>query len=238
MKKYLILILLLFAVVTASGCVNQGSSGSGKIVNESRDVSSFNQIDLNGMGELIITHGDKESVTIEAEDNLMPYIKTNVNNNKLTISFENNMPMPTKSVKIHVTVKDINSINVSGSGKINSNNLNANDLTISVNGAGESILNNLNAQSLKMKITGAGKMTVSGNVNDQTIDISGAGEHNANNLASKSASISINGGGKATVKVSDTLNAIINGAGEISYIGSPKINQQINGAGFVKQIQG
>jgi hypothetical protein len=238
LKKYIIVILLLFAVVAASGCVNQGPTGSGKIVNESRDVSGFNQIDLNGVGELIITQGNKESVTIEADDNIMPYIKTSVNNNKLTINFENNMPMPTQSVKIHVTVKDINSINVSGSGKINSSNLNVNNLTVNINGAGESILNNLNAQTLKMKISGAGKMTVSGNVNEQTIDISGAGEHNANNLNSKIASISINGGGKATVRVSDTLNAVINGAGQISYIGSPKITQQINGAGNTNQIQG
>ncbi|MGZ7107850.1 MAG: GIN domain-containing protein, partial [Methanobacterium sp.] len=75
MKKYIIIVLLLLAVIAASGCTNQ-STGSGKVINQTRDVASFNQIDFNGAGELIITQGDKESVTVQADDNLMNNIKT------------------------------------------------------------------------------------------------------------------------------------------------------------------
>lgn len=238
MKKYIIAVLLLIAVIAAAGCVNQSTTGSGNVVNESRAASGFNQIDLNGTGEIIITQGNNESVTVEAEDNVMKYIKTSVSNNKLSITFENNKPVPTKGVKFYITVKDLNSISTSGSGKVVSNGLNANSLTMNINGAGESVLNNLNAQTLNMKISGAGKMTVSGNVNQQTIDISGAGDYNAPDFSSKIASVTINGGGKATLKVSDTLNAAINGAGQISYIGNPKVTQQIAGAGSVNRIQG
>jgi hypothetical protein len=225
-------------VVAASGCTTQGATGSGNVVNQSRDAGTFNQIDLNGAGEIIITQGNTESITVEAEDNLMPYIKTSVNNNKLSISFDNGMPVPTKSVKFHITVKDLSSINISGSGKIISNNLNVNNLAINVNGAADGNLSNFNAQTLKIKISGAGKMTIAGTVNDQTIDISGAGDYSANSLSSKTTSISINGGGKATVRVSNALNATINGGGQISYIGSPQVTQQINGAGNINQIPG
>ncbi|WP_414468466.1 head GIN domain-containing protein [Methanobacterium sp. ACI-7] len=235
-KKYIIAIFLIFALVAVSGCINQNSMGSGKVINESRDVSNFNQIDINGVGELIITQGDKESLIIETDDNIMPYIKTIVNANKLAIDFNNSMPLPTQSIKFYVTVKDINSITTSGSGKISSNNLKANDLTINIKGSGESNLSNLNAQTLKIIISGASRFIVSGTVNDQNIDISGAGEYNANSLTSKTATISINGAGRSTIKVSDTLNAKINGGGEILYIGNPQVNQQINGAGNIKQI--
>ncbi|MGZ7068857.1 MAG: head GIN domain-containing protein [Methanobacterium sp.] len=235
MKKYIIIVLLLLAVIAASGCTNQGT-GSGKVINQTRDVASFNQIDFNGAGELIITQGDKESVTVQADDNLMNNIKTNVNNNKLTISFDNNMPVPTQPVKIYVTVKDLNSINVTGTGLVKSDNLNVNGLTLTINGAGNSTLNNLNAQTLNITLSGAGTITTSGNVNEQNMQISGAGEYNAGNLTSKIATVTINGGGKSTVKVSDTLNAIINGAGQISYIGSPKVTQQISGVGNVNKI--
>ncbi|MGZ7043097.1 MAG: head GIN domain-containing protein [Methanobacterium sp.] len=235
MKKYIIIVLLLLAVIAASGCTNQ-STGSGKVINQTRDVASFNQIDFNGAGELIITQRDKESVTVQADDNLMNNIKTSVNNNKLTISFDNNMPVPTQPVKIYVTVKDLNSINVTGSGLVKSDNLNVNSLILTINGAGNSTLNNLNAQTLNITLSGAGTITTSGNVNEQNMQISGAGEYNAGNLTSKIATVTINGGGKSTVKVSDTLNAIINGAGQISYIGSPKVTQQISGVGNVNKI--
>jgi hypothetical protein len=238
LKKYIIVVLLLFAVVAASGCINQGAAGSGKIVNESRSINGFNQIDLSGNGEMIITQGNTESVIVEADDNLMQYIKTGVNNNKLSISFDNSMPRPTKRVKFYITVKDLNSINTFGNGKIVSNSLRVNGLAININGAGEGNLTNFNAQTLKIMISGAGRMNVAGTVNEQTINISGAGDYNANSLSSKTASISINGGGRTTVRVSDALNAIINGGGQISYIGSPKVTQQINGAGNIRQVQG
>ncbi|MBM4240260.1 MAG: DUF2807 domain-containing protein [Euryarchaeota archaeon] len=238
MKKYMFAAIILIIVVAASGCIGQTGTGSGNLKNESKNVSGFNQIDLNGMGTLIITQGDKESLTVEAEDNVMPYIKTDVSNNKLSIKFENNSPVPTKPVKFYLTVKDINSIAISGSGKIESNKLNAKDLTIVISGAGEGNLTNLNATTLTITISGAGKMYIAGNVTNQTITISGAGEYTANDLSSKTVTITINGAGKATLRVSDLLNAIINGGGDISYIGNPKITQQINGAGNIKQIPG
>lgn len=238
MKKYIPLALIFIAIIAVSGCIGQGITGSGKVVNETRQASGFNQIDLNGAGELIITQGNIESIIVQADDNLMPYIKTNVNNNKLTIIFDNKMPLPSQSVKIYLTVKNISTITTSGSGKIYSNNLKANDLTINVDGAGESNLNNLNVNTLKIVISGAGRMNFSGNVNEQNINISGAGEYNAANLSSKITSLSINGAGRGTVRVSDVLNAMINGGGEIRYIGNPKVVQQVNGAGDIKQIQG
>jgi len=238
LKKYILAALILFVVVAASGCIGQNASGSGNVINQSQNVSGFNQVALSGIGTLMITQGNQESLTIEAEDNLMPYIKTSVNNNKLSISLERGMPIPTKPVIFHLTVKDLNTIDISGSGKIQSNNLKANSLTINSNGAGEGNLTNLNVNTLKIIISGAGRLFLSGSANTQDISISGAGQYNANDLNSKAATITINGAGKGTIRVSDSLNAIVNGAGQISYIGSPKVSQQINGAGSINQIQG
>lgn len=238
MKKYIIAALVLLAVVAASGCIGQKATGSGNVINQSQNVSGFNQVALEGIGTIIITQGNQESLTVEAEDNLIPYIKTNVSNNKLSISMDRGMPVPTKPVIFHITVKDLNTIDTSGSGKIQSDNLKVNSLTINTNGAGEGNLTNLNVNTLKILISGAGRLNISGNANNQDITISGAGDYTANNLVSKTVTITISGAGKGTVRVSDTLNAIINGAGQISYIGSPKITQQISGAGTIKQISG
>ena len=238
MKKYIFAALVILAVVAASGCTTQGTAGSGNIVNQSQNVSGFNQVSVDGSGTLIITQGDKESLTIEAEDNILPNIKTSVNNNVLNIRHVNYTVVPTKPVKYYLTVKDLNSITYSGGGKIQSNGLKTNSLTININGAAEGNLTNLNVNTLKIIITGAGKLFMSGTANNQDISISGAGEYNANGLTSKTATITITGAGKGTVKVSSSLNAIINGAGDIYYIGNPQVTKQLNGAGTIKQISG
>ncbi len=236
MKKYIITALILLIVVLASGCIWQNLQGSGKIINQSRDVSGFNQISVDGSSTLIITQGDKESLTVEADDNLMPYIKTNVSNN--TLKIYNNPILPTKTIKYYLTVKDINSINYLGSGNIRSNNLKVNSLKIKVDGSGNANLTNLSADTLKILITGAGNIISSGNANNQDIYTSGAGNYIGNNLTSKTATITMYGTGKAIIKVSTTLNAKINGVGQISYIGDPKLTQLITGPGTIKQISG
>ncbi|OEC85259.1 MULTISPECIES: head GIN domain-containing protein [Methanobacterium] len=234
MKKYIITALILLIVVLASGCIVQNTQGSGKIINQSRDVSDFNQVSVDGASTLIITQGDKESLTVEADDNLMPYIKTNVSNN--TLKIYNNPILPTKTIRYYLTVKDINSINYLGSGNIQSNNLKVNSLKIRIDGAGNANLTNLSADTLKILIIGAGNLISSGNVNDQDIHISGAGKYSGDNLTSKTAVITIDGSGNAVVRVSNTLNATINGVGQISYVGTPKITPLINGDGTINKI--
>src|SRR3990170_5909134 len=62
--------------------------GSGNVVTEERDVSDFHKIHLSGIGNLIITQGEEESLTIEADDNIMPLISADVSGERLTISFK------------------------------------------------------------------------------------------------------------------------------------------------------
>ncbi len=223
-------------VVTASGCIGSGGTGSGKVVNETVKVSGFDQIALDGMGTLIITQGNNESLIIEAEDNVIRHIKTSVKNNKLQISYDNaSTPTPTKPVIFHLSAKNLNSIDVSGAAKLNANNLNSDKLNVFVNGAAEGNLTNLQLNSLILTISGAGKLNASGNADTQTVTINGAGEYSAPSLNTLNTSVTINGAGKTTVKVSDVLNAIINGGGEIVYFGNPQVTKQINGVGKINQ---
>ncbi|MDD1775383.1 MAG: DUF2807 domain-containing protein [Methanobacterium sp.] len=237
MKKYIFLIIMIIGVIAISGCIGTQNAGSGNVVNTTKNVSGFNQVILSGTGTLIITQGNNESLVIEAEDNVGSNITPIVNNNELILN-QNNTPIPTKPVKYHLTVKDLNKIQIDGAGQIQSDNLNTNNLTININGASQGAMNNLNVVLLTVNINGAGKLNMAGTTANQTIKISGAGNYSAGNLTSKNAVINIDGGGNVVVRVSDLLNVIINGAGDISYIGNPQINRQITGGGNIKQITG
>ncbi len=237
MKKYLFLIFILGVIVAASGCIGSGGTGSGNVINETPKVSGFNQVALDGIGTLIITQGNTESLTIEAEDNVITHIKTTVKDNRLQISYDNaSTPTPTKPVKFHLTVKNISSIDISGAGKLSADNISTDNLNLFVNGAANGNLTNVNINTLVLTISGAGKLNAGGNVDTQTITINGAGEFNAPSLLSQSTTITINGAGKATVNATKTLNAIINGAGQVNYFGNPQITKQMNGVGKINQL--
>jgi hypothetical protein len=215
-KIYIIAGLAVFALFL-SGC-NSGFggtvTGSGNVKTESRNVSGFQAVSLSGIGNLTIDQNGTESLTVEGEDNLLPYIQTEVQGNRLVIGSKDNTSLnPTKPINYRLTVKDLNSIDLSGAGKITGADISASKLTVNVSGAGD--------------------ITLTGKADSQDINLSGAGNYHGDNLASKDVKITTSGAGSAVVQVSDSLDATVSGAGSVRYIGDPQVKQDVSGAGSV-----
>ncbi len=104
-------------------------TGSEQVITEERQVSDFNKISLNGYGNLVIIQSTStEALKIEAEDNLMPKIRTRVEDKTLKIDYEwQTWPWfsfkPNKPINFYVAVKDINQISVSGAGSVKSDSI-------------------------------------------------------------------------------------------------------------------
>jgi hypothetical protein len=236
MKKFCIAVFLICLAVAAAGCItNTHGSGSGNVINQTRSIQGVNQVSLDGTGAVLVTQGTEESLTIEAEDNIIPHIISGVVGNKLVVSYDNTTPSPTRPVKYHLSVKDLSSITLSGAVKVETSGFKTRNLVVSMNGAGEGNMSGLEVNTLIVTLSGAGKMNMAGTAADQTITISGAGDYEAGTLETRNTTITINGAGKGRLNVSNILNATINGSGDISYLGNPQVNRQINGAGTVRQ---
>ena len=78
-------------IVTATGCESDSDDavrGSGDIVTEVREVSDFSEVHLEGSGDVVVEMGENESLTVEADDNLLELITTSVRGSRLVIEFE------------------------------------------------------------------------------------------------------------------------------------------------------
>ena len=85
--------------------------GSGDLVTEERDVSGFDELHFSGMGSLIIEQGDEESLIIEADDNIIDLIETDVRGGDLDIKFRRGFNVvPTAKMKFYLTVIDLDRI--------------------------------------------------------------------------------------------------------------------------------
>ena len=69
-SKHLLLLILLLPFLL-SACGLDILDGSGDVISESREVSDFNRVVFGGVGELQLTQGDQESLTVTADDNLL-----------------------------------------------------------------------------------------------------------------------------------------------------------------------
>lgn len=216
--------------------VGPGDPGSGHVITETRKAAGFHAIEVNYPAEVFIKQGSAESVKIEAEDNLLPNLKTEVQNGTLNIFYkktDNKHVNPTKTVVITITVKDLDDVEFSSAGELTIEGLKTGDLDIALNGAGNLELKAIEVKNLAVDLSGAGSMTASGTADDLDLNISGFGDFKGEDLHGKTAKVNISGAGSAAVWVDSELNAEISGAGSVNYYGSPKVTKQVNGLGSV-----
>lgn len=213
-----------------------GERGSGNVVTETREVSGFHAIEVDYPATVFVSQGSQESLKIEAEDNLLPNLKTQVRNGTLEIFYrrENDKHVnPTKTVRITIVVKDLDEVDFNSAGELTVEELKTDNLDVSLSGAGNLDLNKVQLKGLGVNLSGAGSLAASGVADNLDLNISGFGDFKGADLHGQAARVNISGAGSATVWVDDDLTASISGAGSISYYGSPSVTRQISGVGDI-----
>jgi hypothetical protein len=222
-------------------CVN-AVKGSGKIVSEDRNVGSFRQVALSGNGELFIVQGQKEFVRVEADDNILPHLRTEVLDDTLKVGYgdkDGNIQVfsTTKNPKIYVGTKSLEGIAVSGSGQATAGIVHAGKMQIKVAGSGRVLLGQLKARSLTTDISGSGNVEIGGGaVVEQKVDVSGSGEYDSKNLESRAARLKLSGSGHIAVWAIDKLDISSSGSGTVQYYGRPQVAQQVSGSSSVQSL--
>lgn len=236
---YSIVLTLLLATFVLS-CKQNRVSGTGTIETISREVGSFEGIDIEAPidAHITITEGAAPSIHLKGHGNVLQEIKTEVENGVLRIykddliHFSNN-----EDIIAEITVPSINSLDLSGAADAELRGmLNTSSFKLSVSGAGDVKMDGINAEVFNSKLSGAGNLTINGgNVTKASYSVSGAGEIAAFPLQTKEATVSVTGVGDVELSVSDKLSASVAGAGDITYRGTPQLTTNITGAGSIEQ---
>jgi hypothetical protein len=252
---------LVLATIVISACSigdNKTVRGSGNVVEETREVSGLTGVNLATIGDLVIEVGDTESLRIEAEDNLMEYLETEVRGGKLKIKTQNRIRLEaTKRVNYYLTVTDLDtieissvgdieapdleadrfSINVASTGNLEMGDLEADKLTVKISSTGDVAMGMLNADTLEVDIGSTGNLDIGGGeVKSQDISIDSSGKYAAQDMASDEADVRLNSTGSATIWVRDQLKAILRRSGDLRYRGDPTVDATTNSTGEVIQI--
>ena len=216
-----------------------GEPGSGKVITQTRNVSDVLAIKVDYPAQVVVRQGEKQSVQVEAEDNLLKGLKTQVRNDALEIFYKSNDGRhvnPTRPVKITIVVQDLKELDLTSAGEVIIEGLKTEQLNLSLSGAGNTRLNEVSLRKLSVNLSGAGSMTASGIVENLGLDISGFGSFNGKQLHGNIVVVDLTGAGSATVWIDDQLDAQISGAGSVNYYGSANVRQRIYGLGSVTHL--
>jgi predicted small secreted protein len=233
-KRTLIISLFFLSTLLLGGCYTM--TGSGNVIRETRDVSDFQKVSISGGGDLILEQGGNESVEIEAEDNIIEYIETEVHNGTLYIGFSEDRPVffsTTRSIRYYVTMKDIEGIKVSGGGDVEAKEIESKELDLEISGGGDIEIRDLSAERVNIVVSGGGDIEIAGKVPVQYVEVSGGGDLDTSDLESEVVKLHVSGGGEAFVWATEELDIDVSGGGDVRYYGHPRLTESISGGGDV-----
>ena len=236
-----ILFLLLAASISFPSCryaFGKRVRGNGNIRTEDRSLGNFQSVGSYGPYNVYLTQSSDYKVSVEAEDNLLPYIETYVENGELKIrTKEGYWLRNSREVSIHVSAPSFTTISTVGSGDIIAQSQINNSSPISLHATGSgSIKASLNAPEIKADVTGSGNINLEGETKSFHGEIIGSGNIKAFDLKSEDADIDISGSGDADVFASVKLSVEVNGSGDVKYKGAGQVASNIHGSGSVKKV--
>jgi hypothetical protein len=207
---------LCLGLISISNCSPVGIHGSGVSKTESRAVGSFSKIELTGSPDVQVAVGPATSVTVTADDNILPIIETTVNGDTLSIGSKKSYSTSV-GVTVKITVPELNGVSVTGSGNIGVTGLKSGDM--------------------EARITGSGDITLNGAADRLRAEITGSGDVRAGDLAAKDARVTVTGSGNATVLATEQLDASVAGSGDIRYSGNPsQVRKNVTGSGNISPL--
>jgi hypothetical protein len=173
---------------------------------------------------------------VEADENLHEYIMIEVRGGVLTIFYDNVSIREVTMSRVHVTIKDITSLETTSAGDIvGKTPLKCGDIEIGTSSAGD-IKVDLIADNVEVDISSAGDVTLSGTANRLEADLSSAGELEASELRVKEAEVSVSSAGSANINVTERLQARASSAGDIRYYGDPRyVDAHASSAGSIRK---
>ena len=192
-----------------------GIKGSGVASSETRSADEFTGVDVGGVFQVEVTAGKEYSVQVQADDNLLPYVKTEVVSGVLHISTRERINSQTP-LRVIVSAPEIEHLDVTGASKLS--------------------LSGVMNSELGIHTSGASKLKVEGETSELNIEVSGASSIDAEALRSKTATVDASGASKVSVFVTERLSSDASGASKVQYSGNPvSVEKKTSGASSVRQ---
>jgi len=201
--------------------------GSGNVITKDIAIKSFDELDASGVFNLQLSQGDKESVRIEADDNLMDLFTVENDGSTLTIKMKKNSNFNSKKqLKVYVTFKNLKSMNLGMVGGTSSDEkLKFADLKLKNQSVG-SVSLNMTLQTLNMENQSVGSVKLEGSAESAIVKNNSVGSINAGNFFIQKMEIENNGIGSATVNAEKELKYSDSFLGKVSNKGNATVKKK------------
>jgi hypothetical protein len=189
--------------------------GSGRAAVEERPVTGFDAISVSGGARLVLRQADHESLTVEADDNLLSQVESEVRDGRLFLGWRPGTSVTTThALRFEVTARAVSTIVGTGGAQVDATDI--------------------DTPSLRVDVSGGARLRAEGRADRLEVTAAGGGGYDGASLRSRSAVVRASGGGWAIVDATEEVDASAHGGGWVSYAGAPRVRQDSTGGGWVR----
>ena len=192
---------------------DQTVEGNGIAARDQRQVAAHGELEVSGAMQVEVRVGPAPSLLVEADGNLLPYIRTEERGNALKIYSERNLHSKLP-IRIVYTTPRLSEVCASGSGQV--------------------FVRGLNGAPLEVRKSGSGQVRLAGKVDSLLARVSGSGVLDAGELSSASADLGLSGSGRMNIGEirGDYVRASVAGSGVLQAGGAVRsLNARVAGSG-------
>ena len=239
MKKFFVFVAAMFTLISCSAIVEKEEA----LIEETRLVDKFTQIQIMGSPTVIYTQGSKCSVRVKAPKSIVKKVSTVCKGNRLEIETKGGVNFwgfkgdSYDKVTVYVTSPDITGVELNGSGDFRSDKpIDTDNISLTVRGSGDiSVKGHLICDNARLQVTGSGDLEVrdlEALTNDVVLIGSGDLEVRQRNVRDTKVQLTGSGDIKVDCDRCDRLDSQLTGSGDISIRGSVRqLNKMKAGSG-------
>lgn len=221
------------AIMLLAACSFHSERGSGNLSSEKRNVSEFKAIHASNSIDVEIKTGPP-SVEVEADDNILQYVKTEVSGKMLHIGLESGVSLYNTHIKVYVTVPELSRVEASSSADVKVVDVIKNAGKVSFDASSSADIEaEVDAPEVSAEANSSATVTLSGKTKNYKADVSSSADIKSAELLSENTKVSANSSGSAVVYASVSLDADASSSGSIEYSGGATVKSNTNSSGSV-----
>jgi|GEM_PF-2303233 len=260
MKKLFATMMIVVASLSATMAM------AGNVVTETYPIkSNYTAISATNMIEVVLLDTPKNSIRVETDERLMPYLQIVVKNGVLLLSFDDQREVERlrkrnlnlADTRVYVSARGVDTFIASGMSEFEAEmTLNANTITINASGMSSFDFERVECKTFKLSISGktevdaqlqADKCDISvsgmsevdleGRTDRLLLKLSGMSEVSFGELYARTAEVNVSGMSEAEVNASESITGGVSGMSDLTTYGSANVNVSTSGGGSHKHVR-
>lgn len=264
MRKLFTTLMVATAMLVAT--MATAAEGSATIVTETYSIkSNYTAISVTNMIEVVLLDAPKNSIRVETDERLMPYLQIVVKNGVLVLNFDDQREVERlrkrnlnlADTRVYVSARGVDTFTASGMSEFEADMpIAASTITISASGmssidfervecktfslsiSGKTEVDaKLQADKCDLSVSGMSEVDLEGRTDRLSLRLSGMSEVSLDELHARTAEVYVSGMSEAEVNASESITGGVSGMSDLTTFGSANVNVSTSGGGSHKHVR-